>query len=110
MKEQLLYKDACNVKNLKMSHKKDKIAFVNGNKSVMAITLEDGKVEKLADAQFWSYARYTLNFSYDDAYLAFEAVNLFEGDIFIYSFKDKKLHNLTASPSESGCYFEIQAN
>ena len=102
MKEQLLYKDACNVKNLKMSHKKDKIAFVNGNKSVMAITLEDGKVEKLADAQFWSYARYTLNFSYDDAFLAFEAVNLFEGDIFIYSFKDKKLHNLTASASTEG--------
>ena len=31
--EQLLYKAPCNVKNLKMSHNREKIAFINGNTS-----------------------------------------------------------------------------
>lgn len=100
--ERLLHKAPCNVKNLKLSHKGDKLAFINGNTSVYVLNTSDDKVEKLADAQFWSYSGYTLNFSFDDAYLAFEAVNLFEGDIFIYSFKDKKLHNLTNSASSEG--------
>lgn len=100
--EKLLYKAPCNVKNLKMSHNKEMIAFVNGNESVMVYNVKENRAEKLADAEFWSYSRYTLNFSYDDAYLAFEAMNLFEGDIFIYSFKEKKLHNLTNSASTEG--------
>jgi len=100
--EKLLYKAPCNIKNLKMSHNREKLAFINGNTSVCVFNTADETVEKLADAQFWSYAGYTLNFSYDDAFLAFEAVNLVEGDIFIYSFKDKKLHNLTNSASSEG--------
>ena len=100
--EQLLYQAPCNIKNLKMSHKKDKLAFVKGNESVNVLNIADEKVEKLADAQFWSYARYNLNFSFDDSYLAFEAVNLFEGDIYIYSFNEKKLYNLTNSASTEG--------
>lgn len=100
--ERQLYRDECNIKNLKMSHKKDKLAFVSGNTSVMCLNTADNTVGKLADAQFWSYGRYTLNFSYDDSYLAFEAVNLFEGDIFIYSFKEKKLYNLTSSACSEG--------
>lgn len=101
-RERQLYRDECNIKNLKMSHNKEKLAFVSGNKSVMCLNTSDNSVEKLADAQFWSYSRYTLNFSYDDSYLAFEAVNLFEGDIFLYSFKEKKLHNLTSSANSEG--------
>ena len=100
--EQLLYKAPCNVKNLKMSHNREMLAFINGNGSVMAYNIKENTAEKLADAQFWSYSSYNLNFSYDDAYLAFEAVNLFEGDIFIYSFKEKKLYNLTNSASSEG--------
>ena len=100
--EKLLYKVPCNVKSLKMSHNREKIAFVNGNESVNVYNIKENTTEKLADAEFWSYSRYTLNFSYDDAYLAFEAVNLFEGEIYIYSFKEKKLHNLTNSASTEG--------
>ena len=100
--EKLLCKAECNIKNLEMSHKKDKIAFVQGNKSIMCINLSDGKVGKLADAEFWSFNRYTLNFSFDDSHLAFEAMNLFERDIYLYSFKDKQLHNLTNSACSEG--------
>lgn len=100
--EMLVYAAPCNIKNLKISNKKDKIAFVCGNDAVMCLSTADNKVEKLADAEFWSYSRYTLNFSFDDSYLAFEAVNLFEGDIYLYSFKEKKLHNLTNSASSEG--------
>lgn len=100
--EKLVNKAACNIKSLKMSHKKDKIAFVQGNKAVMCVNLKDNSVEKLADAEFWSFNRYTLNFSFDDSYLAFEAMNHFERDIYLYSFKEKKLHNLTNSACSEG--------
>lgn len=95
--EKLLCKAECNIKSLVMSHKKDKIAFIQGNDSVMALNLADNSVEKLAQAEFWSYSRYILNFSFDDSWLAFEAVNMFEYDIYMYSFKEKKLYNLTNS-------------
>lgn len=100
--EKQLYRGECNIKNLKMSHNKEKLAFVLGNNSIMALNTADNSVEKVADAQFWSYSRYILNFSYDDSYLAFEAVNLFEGDIYLYSFKEKKLYNLTNSANSEG--------
>ena len=100
--ERRLYRQECNIKNLKMSHNKEKIAFVLGNDAVMCLNVADNSVEKLADAQFWSYSRYTLNFSYDDSWLAFEAVNLFEGEVYMYSFKEKKLYNLTNSACSEG--------
>ena len=100
--EKLVCKADCNIKSLEMSHKKDKIAFVQGNKAVMSLDLADNAVEKLADAEFWSFNRYTLNFSFDDSYLAFEAMNFFERDIYLYSFKEKKLHNLTNSACSEG--------
>lgn len=104
--EKLLYQVPCNIKNLSVSHKKDKVAFVCGNNEVMCLNTADNSVVKLADAQFWSYANYTLNFSFDDSYLVFEAMNLFERDIYLYSFKEKKLHNLTNSAcSEGGACF-----
>ena len=68
----------------------------------MTLNTSNDAVEKVADAQFWSYATYTLNFSPDDQYLAFEAVNLFEGEIYVYSFRDKVLRNLTNSACSEG--------
>ena len=100
--EQLVYAADCNIKNLTASHKRDKIAFMRGNHNLMVLNTATDAVEKIADAQFWSYASYNLDFSPDDNYLAFEAVNLFEGEIYIYSFKDKKLHNLTNSACPEG--------
>lgn len=100
--EQLIYAAECNIKNLTPSNSRDKIAFVRGNHEVMVLNTSTDKVESVAPAQFWSYASYTLNFSPDDQYLAFEAVNLFEGEVYIYSFSDKKLHNITNSASNEG--------
>lgn len=100
--EQLVYAAECNIKNLTPSNKREKIAFVRGNHQVMVLNTASDVVEKVADAQFWSYASYTLNFSPDDQYLAFEAVNLFEGEIYIYSFRDKVLRNLTNSACSEG--------
>lgn len=100
--EQLIYAAECNIKNLTPSNSRDRIAFVRGNHQVMNLNTADNSVEKVADAQFWSYGTYTLNFSPDDQYLAFEAKNLFEGEIYIYSFRDKKLHNLTNSACSEG--------
>ena len=68
----------------------------------MVLDVAKDKARKIADSQFWSFRSYRMNFSFDDAYLAFEGMNLFEGDIFIYSFKDKSLHNLTNSASSEG--------
>lgn len=100
--ESLVYSANCNIKNLTPSLKRDKIAFVEGNHSVLSLNTNNDSVEKVADAQFWSYSTYTLNFSPDDQYLAFEAMNLFEGEIYIYSFKDKTLRNLTNSACSEG--------
>lgn len=100
--EQQIFADNCNMRNLTPSHKRDKIAFINGNSQVMVLNVVTGAVEKVADAEFWSYATYNLDFSPDDSYLAFEAVNMFEGEIYIYSFKEKKLHNLTNSACSEG--------
>lgn len=104
--EKEVYATPANIKSLTPSHKGDKIAFVCGSKAVSVLNLKNDAVEKLADTQFWSFQGYTLNFSFDDSYLAFDAVNMFERDIFMYSFGEKKLHNLTQSAStESGPVF-----
>lgn len=100
--EKAVYTTPDNIKSLTPSHKGDKIAFVCGSEAVMLLNTKNDTVEKLADAQFWSFQSYNLNFSYDDSHLAFEAMNLFERDIYIYSFKEKKLHNLTNSASSEG--------
>lgn len=116
--ERFVYGAACNIKNLKLSYKKDKMVFICGNNAVMCMNMADDSVEKLADAQFWSYDNYVLNFSFDDSWLAFEAMNLFEREIYLYSFKEKKLHNLTNSAcserypcfSPDGKYMFMSAN
>lgn len=97
--ETAVYTSESNVKGLTVSHKGDKIAFVDGSDKVMLLDANTGRTEKLADAEFWSFQRYILSFSWDDAYLAFEAMDRFEPDIFLYSFSDKKLMNLTCSAS-----------
>lgn len=100
--EQPVFKADCNVRNLTQSAKRDKIAFISGNHDVMLLNTATDAVEKLAEAEFWSYTTYNLNFSPDDSYLAFEAMNMFESDIYIYSFKEKELRNLTNSTCSEG--------
>ena len=100
--EKQVYRAEANIQSLTRSHKGDKIAFISGSREVMVLDVAKDKARKIADSQFWSFRSYRMNFSFDDAYLAFEGMNLFEGDIFIYSFKDKSLHNLTNSASSEG--------
>lgn len=78
------------------------IAFISGSRDVMVLSTDNDRVRRIAESQFWSFRNYRMNFSFDGSYLAFEGMNLFEGDIFIYSFKDKSLHNLTNSASSEG--------
>ena len=97
--ETLVYPSQNNVKNLTVSHKGDKIAFVDGSHSVVVLDTNTGMPSRIAEAEFWSYQRYDLAFSYDDKYLAFDAMHMFEPDIFVYSFSDGSLKNLTNSAS-----------
>jgi len=88
-----------NTKNLEMNHKRDKLAFIDGSRAVMMHDTKAGTTVKVAEAEFWSYQGYDLAFSYDDSYLAFDAMHMFEPDIFLYSLKDGSLRNFTYSAS-----------
>ena len=97
--ETAVYTSERNVQSLTVSHKGDKLAFIDGDRFVMMHDTKAGTTEKVADAQFWSFSRYNLSFSWDDNWLAFDAMDRFEPDIFLYSLADKKLMNLTNSAS-----------
>ena len=97
--ETAVYTSEANVKSLTLSNKGDKLAFVDGSDRVMLHDVKTGATEKIADAEFWSFQQYNLSFSADDSWLAFEAMDRFEPDIFLYSLQDKKLMNLTNSAS-----------
>ena len=88
-----------NTKNLKMNHKGDKLAFIDGSRAVMILDTKTGNVSKVAEAEFWSFQGYTMSFSFDDTYLAFDAMRMFESDIFLYNLKDGTLRNFTNSAS-----------
>lgn len=100
--EKQVYKAEANIQSLTRSRKGDMIAFISGSRDVMVLSTDNDRVRRIAESQFWSFRNYRMNFSFDGSYLAFEGMNLFEGDIFIYSFKDKSLHNLTNSASSEG--------
>lgn len=100
--EKQVYKAEANIQSLTRSRKGNMIAFISGSRDVMVLDVPKDKVHRIAESQFWSFRSYRMDFSYDDSFLAFEGMNLFEGDIFIYSFKDKSLHNLTNSASSEG--------
>ncbi len=97
--EQLVYASNGDVKNLKLNHKGDKMVFIDGESKVMALATGSDITEQVAQAQFWSFHSYSISFSYDDRYMAFEAVNMFERDVYIYDFENKELENLTRSAS-----------
>lgn len=100
--EKLVWRTQNNSKGLVPSHKADKIAFVDGSHNLMLLDMSTDAVEKIAEAEFWSYQTHAIAFSYDGNYIAFEAMHMFEPDVFIYSLKDKTLKNLTNSASTDG--------
>lgn len=104
--ESVVYLSQNNVKNLVKNHKGDKFAFINGSRDLMIHDIKTGHSAKLAEAEFWSFQSYSMSFSFDDSYLAFDAMNMFERDVFLYNFKDGSVRNFTRSASiESNAVF-----
>jgi tricorn protease len=100
--EKILYKAEEGARSMTISPKGDKIAFISGKRSIMILDTEKEKSEKISDQEFWAYQGYSINFSSDQNHLAFTAMNMFEEDIFIYSFADKNIVNLTNSAVSEG--------
>lgn len=97
--EQSVYLSNNNVTSLSVSHKNDKLAFIDGSHNILLYDVAKGLTKKIADAEFWSYQTYSINFSYDDNFIAFGAMNMFEPDIYIYDVVADKVTNLTNSAS-----------
>lgn len=104
--ETLVYESAGKARSLTPSPKGDKIAFVSGKRSLMVLDTKKDHTEKLADQEFWAHQNYSIAFSHDQKHLAFTAMNMFEQDVYIYSFDTKEVLNLTHSAvSESAPVF-----
>ncbi|MBR6416207.1 MAG: PD40 domain-containing protein [Bacteroidales bacterium] len=104
--ESVVYLSQNNVKNMVKNHKGDKFVFIDGSRSLMLHDMKAGSTNKLTEAEFWSFQNYSMAFSFDDSYLAFDAMHMFERDVYLYNFKDGSLKNFTNSASvESGAVF-----
>ena len=88
-----------NTKSLAVDKKREKLAFIDGSRAVMLHDMKAGTTVKAAEAEFWSFQNYDLAFSYDGNWLAFDAMHMFEPDIFLYNLKDGSLRNFTNSAS-----------
>ena len=104
--EEVLFAPDRTLSSLTASPDGRRFAFIDGNDSMMIHDFEKNVTEKVAEAEFWSYTRFSSAFSYDGRYLAFDAITRFECDIMLYDLKEKKLTNLTNSAlSEEGAVF-----
>ncbi len=104
--ESVVYLSQNNVKNLVKNHKGDKMVFIDGSRNLMLLDMKSGSFSKIAEAEFWSFQSYSMAFSFDDSYLAFDAMHMFEKDIYLYNFADGTLKNFTNSASvEQGAVF-----
>ena len=88
-----------NTKGLQADGKREKIAFIDGSRAVMLYDAKAGTTIQVAEAEFWSFQGYSLAFSNDGSWLAFDAMYRFESDIFLYNLKDGSLRNFTHSAS-----------
>ena len=88
-----------NTKGLQADRKREKLAFIDGSRSVMLYDAKAGTTAQVAEAEFWSFQGYSLAFSDDGTWLAFDAMHRFESDIFLYNLKDGSLRNFTHSAS-----------
>ena len=88
-----------NTKCLEADPKHEKLAFIDGSRAVMLHDMKAGTTAKVAEAEFWSFQGYSLSFSNDGNWLAFDAMHMFESDIFLYNLKDRSLRNFTHSAS-----------
>ncbi|MBR5106560.1 MAG: PD40 domain-containing protein [Bacteroidales bacterium] len=88
-----------NSNSLQADPKREKLAFIDGSRSVMLHDMKAGTTARVAEAEFWSFQGYDLAFSQDGTWLAFDAMHRFESDIFLYNLKDGSLRNFTRSAS-----------
>jgi tricorn protease len=88
-----------NTKGLQADRKREKLAFIDGSRAVMLYDAKAGTTAQVAEAEFWSFQGYSLAFSDDGTWLAFDAMHRFESDIFLYNLKDGSLRNFTHSAS-----------
>lgn len=98
--EQVLYETPNNCKSLSLSNKGNKLVFASGSRDIMLF--QGGAVTLLAQAEFWKNPDPRFFFSFDDSYVAFTGMNHFEMDVYLYSFAQKKLTNLTNSACSEG--------
>ncbi len=94
-----VYRSAGTVANLVADPKRERIAFIDGNRSVMIHNVKAGTTGRVAEAELWSFQGNDMSFSHDGRYLAFDAMHRFEPDIFLYDLRDSTLVNFTHSAS-----------
>ena len=94
-----VYRSAAAVANLVADRNRERIAFIDGNRSVMIHNVQAGTTGRVAEAELWSFQGNDMSFSHDGRYLAFDAMHRFEPDIFLYDLRDSTLVNFTHSAS-----------
>ena len=97
--EQPVFVSENNSLGLVADRKRERLAFIDGSRSVMLYNVKAGTTTRVAEAEFWSFEGYTLAFSPDGNWLAFDGMYKFEPDIFLLNLKDGSLRNFTHSAS-----------
>lgn len=97
--EQPVFVSENNSLSLTADRKREQLAFIDGSRSVMLHNVKAGTTTRVAEAEFWSFEGYTLAFSPDGNWLAFDGMYKFEPDIFLLNLKDGSLRNFTHSAS-----------
>ena len=97
--EQPVFVSENNSLGLTADRKREQLAFIDGSRSVMLYNVKAGTTTRVAEAEFWSFEGYTLAFSPDGNWLAFDGMYKFEPDIFLLNLKDGSLRNFTHSAS-----------
>lgn len=100
--EKTIYAPDQTLSSLHVSNDRSMIAFVTGSDKIELLFIATDRVEKLSDGEFWSFQSYAMNFSHDDKYLAYTAMNLFDRDIFVADLATRKVTNLTHSATPEG--------
>lgn len=95
--EKAIYTPESSVRSLTISPKNDRVAFLDGGKSLMILDLASGKASELARHEFWAFQGYGISFSNDGNFLTYTAVNIFERDVFVFDIKQNKVVNITNS-------------
>lgn len=98
-KETLVHGPDNMISTLTVSNDRSMIAFITGNDRIELLHMENDRVEKLSNNEFWSFQSQSISFSADDTRLAYTAMHLFDRDVFVCDLKTKEVINLTNTAS-----------